>query len=97
MTKNRTIKKQFWFNREEASMLKKKAKKACLTEAAAGITTAEILTAFSVRLLMIYAKPTVFRLWSSRTMLRTRHIFTELTWPACPQDITLQGRPLTRP
>ena len=34
MTKNRTIKKQFWFNREEASMLQKKAKKACLTEAA---------------------------------------------------------------
>ena len=33
MTKNRTIKKQFWFNREEASMLQKKAKKACMTEA----------------------------------------------------------------
>jgi len=30
----RTIKKQFWFNREEAQDLKKKAKKTCLTEAA---------------------------------------------------------------
>jgi len=29
----RTIKKQFWFNREEAQSLQKKAKKACLTEA----------------------------------------------------------------
>lgn len=34
MTKNRTIKKQFWFNRDEAAMLQKKAKKACITEAA---------------------------------------------------------------
>ena len=30
----RTIKKQFWFNREEAQDLQKKAKKTCLTEAA---------------------------------------------------------------
>lgn len=30
----RTIKKQFWLNREEAELLKKKSKKACLTEAA---------------------------------------------------------------
>ena len=30
----RTIKKQFWFNRKEAELLQKKAKKACLTEAA---------------------------------------------------------------
>lgn len=30
----RNIKKQFWFNREEAEQLKKKARKACLTEAA---------------------------------------------------------------
>lgn len=30
----RTIKKQIWLNREEAQSLKKKAKKACLTEAA---------------------------------------------------------------
>lgn len=29
----RTVKKQFWFNREEAKDLQKKAKKACLTEA----------------------------------------------------------------
>lgn len=29
----RTIKKQFWFNREEAQDLQKKAKKTCLTEA----------------------------------------------------------------
>ena len=30
----RTIKKQFWFNRDEAQDLQKKAKKTCLTEAA---------------------------------------------------------------
>ena len=30
----RTIKKQFWFNREEAQDLQKKAKKTCLSEAA---------------------------------------------------------------
>lgn len=30
----RTIKKQFWFNREEAQDLQKKAKRACLSEAA---------------------------------------------------------------
>lgn len=30
----RTIKKQIWLNREEAQQLQKKAKKACLTEAA---------------------------------------------------------------
>lgn len=30
----RNIKKQFWFSREEAQDLQKKAKKACLTEAA---------------------------------------------------------------
>ena len=30
----RTIKKQFWFSRDEAQDLQKKAKKACLTEAA---------------------------------------------------------------
>lgn len=30
---NRTIKKQFWFNKKEAELLQKKAKKACLTEA----------------------------------------------------------------
>lgn len=30
----RTIKKQFWFNKKEAELLQKKAKKACLTEAA---------------------------------------------------------------
>ena len=30
----RTIKKQFWLNREEAKELSRKAKKACLTEAA---------------------------------------------------------------
>lgn len=30
----RTIKKQFWFNREEAQDLQKKAKKACLSETA---------------------------------------------------------------
>lgn len=30
----RTIKKQIWLNREEAQSLKKKSKKACLTEAA---------------------------------------------------------------
>ena len=29
----RTIKKQFWFSREEAQSLQKKAKKACLSEA----------------------------------------------------------------
>lgn len=29
----RTIKKQFWFSREETQMLQKKAKKACLSEA----------------------------------------------------------------
>lgn len=29
----RTIKKQIWLNREEAEQLKKKSKKACLTEA----------------------------------------------------------------
>ena len=31
--KNRTVKKQFWFSRDEAQLLRKKAKKACLTEA----------------------------------------------------------------
>ena len=31
--KNRTIKKQFWFSRDEAQELQKKAKKACLSEA----------------------------------------------------------------
>ena len=30
----RTVKKQFWFSKAEAQDLKKKAKKACLTEAA---------------------------------------------------------------
>lgn len=30
----RTIKKQFWFNKEEAQDLQKKAKKICLSEAA---------------------------------------------------------------
>lgn len=30
----RTIKKQFWFNKEEAQDLQKKAKKTCLSEAA---------------------------------------------------------------
>ena len=30
----RTVKKQFWFSKVEAQDLKKKAKKACLTEAA---------------------------------------------------------------
>ena len=30
----RTIKKQFWFSRDEAQDLQKKAKKTCLTEAA---------------------------------------------------------------
>ena len=30
----RTIKKQFWFSRDEAQDLQKKAKKACLPEAA---------------------------------------------------------------
>ncbi len=30
----RSIQKQFWFNRKEAELLQKKAKKACLTEAA---------------------------------------------------------------
>ena len=29
----RTIKKQFWFSREETQMLQRKAKKACLSEA----------------------------------------------------------------
>lgn len=29
----RTVKKQFWFSRDEAQDLKKKAKKACLSEA----------------------------------------------------------------
>ena len=32
--KRRTVKKQFWFSREEAQDLQKKAKKTCLTEAA---------------------------------------------------------------
>ena len=32
--KRRTVKKQFWFSRDEAQDLQKKAKKACLTEAA---------------------------------------------------------------
>ena len=32
--KRRTIKKQFWFSRDEAQDLQKKAKKTCLTEAA---------------------------------------------------------------
>lgn len=31
--KNRTIKKQFWFNRDEVQELQKKAKKTCLSEA----------------------------------------------------------------
>ena len=30
----RTVKKQFWFNRQEAQDLQKKAKKTCLSEAA---------------------------------------------------------------
>lgn len=30
----RTVKKQFWFNREEAQDLQKKAKRTCLSEAA---------------------------------------------------------------
>ena len=30
----RTVKKQFWFSKVEAQDLQKKAKKACLTEAA---------------------------------------------------------------
>ena len=32
--KRRTVKKQFWFSRDEAQDLQKKAKKTCLTEAA---------------------------------------------------------------
>lgn len=32
--KERTIKKQFWFSKREAEELRKKAKKACLSEAA---------------------------------------------------------------
>lgn len=32
--KRRTVKKQFWFSRDEAQDLAKKAKKTCLTEAA---------------------------------------------------------------
>lgn len=32
--KRRNVKKQFWFSREEAQDLQKKAKKTCLTEAA---------------------------------------------------------------
>lgn len=32
--KRRTVKKQFWFSRDEAQNLQKKAKKTCLTEAA---------------------------------------------------------------
>ena len=34
----RTVKKQFWFSRAEAQDLQKKAKKACLTEAALAAT-----------------------------------------------------------
>lgn len=32
--KRRTVKKQFWFSRDEAQALQKKTKKTCLTEAA---------------------------------------------------------------
>ena len=31
---NRTVKKQFWFNRDEAADLRKKARRTCLSEAA---------------------------------------------------------------
>lgn len=34
MKMKRTVKKQFWFSRDEAQDLQKKAKKCCLTEAA---------------------------------------------------------------